>query len=100
VMVVPSIWPEPFGVVALEGLAAGCVVAASSEGGLPEAVGECGVLFPNGDAKALAAVLKELLTDSALREKLRAESDRHLEQFTPETIAKRYLDVFDRAVRG
>ena len=98
VMVVPSIWAEPFGVVALEGLAAGCVVAASSGGGLPDAVGECGLLFSNGDAKALAATLKELLTDSALREKLMAERESHLAQFRPEAVAKRYLEVFAAVV--
>jgi glycosyltransferase involved in cell wall biosynthesis len=97
-MVVPSIWAEPFGVVALEGLAAGCAVAASSGGGLPDAVGPCGVLFPNGDAKELAAALKELLVNPARRQKLLAERDRHLEQFRPETVAKRYLEVFESAL--
>jgi glycogen synthase len=94
VMVVPSIWAEPFGVVALEGLAAGCAVAASSGGGLPEAVGPCGLLFPNGDAQAMAAALKQLLTNAPLREKLLAERGRHLEQFLPENVARRYLEVF------
>jgi glycogen synthase len=100
VMVVPSVWAEPFGVVALEGLAAGCVVAASSGGGLPDAVGKCGLLFPNGDVKALAATLRKLLTDSALREKLMAGRESHLAQFRPEAVAKRYLEVFETAVRG
>ena len=99
VMVVPSVWAEPFGVVALEGLAAGCVVAASSGGGLPDAVGKCGRLFPNGDAKALAATLKELLTDAALRERLLAGRESQLAQFTPEAVAKRYLEVFELALR-
>lgn len=98
VMVVPSVWAEPFGVVALEGIAAGCAVAASAGGGLPDAVGPCGLLFPNGDAEALVATLKELLTKAALREKLMAERESHLAQFTPETVAKRYLEVFESAV--
>ena len=51
IMIVPSIWEEPFGVVALEGIAAGCAVVASQGGGLPEAVGPCGILFPNGDVE-------------------------------------------------
>jgi len=100
VLVAPSIWDEPFGVVALEGVAAGCVVVASSGGGLPDAVGPCGVLFPNGDAEALVAALKELLATAALREKLMADRSRHLEQFLPETVARRYLEVFESALRG
>lgn len=100
IMVVPSIWAEPFGVVALEGIAAGCAVVASSGGGLPDAVGPCGLTFPNGDAKALAEAVKELLTNPARREKLLVERDRHLAQFRPETVAKRYMEVFESATRG
>lgn len=100
IMVIPSIWTEPFGVVALEGIAAGCAVIASHAGGLPEAVGPCGVLFPNGDVAALAAALKELLANDSLREKLLSERDRHLERFQPETVARKYLEVFDFALRA
>ena len=35
IMVVPSIWNEGFGVVALEGIESGCVVLGSDSGGLP-----------------------------------------------------------------
>ena len=100
VMAIPSIYAEPFGVVALEGIAAGCAVVASSAGGLPEAVGPCGILFPNGDANALACAIRELLTKPTLREALMKESVRHLEQFQPEAVAKRYLDVFQSVSRG
>jgi glycosyltransferase involved in cell wall biosynthesis len=54
VLVVPSRWAEPFGIVALEGAASGCTVIASDGGGLPEAVGPCGRVFRSGDAEALA----------------------------------------------
>lgn len=95
IMVIPSIWAEPFGIVALEGVAAGCAVAASSAGGLPEAVGPCGLLFPNGDVPALAAVLNKLLTDAHLRETLIAGREGHLQQFQPEVSARNYLQIFD-----
>jgi glycogen synthase len=98
IMVVPSTWEEPFGVVALEGIAAGCVVVASRAGGLPEAVGPCGVLFKKGDVQALASTLKELLLDSALREKLIGERKRHLAQFQPEVVAGRYKELFEKAL--
>lgn len=99
VMVIPSIWEEPFGVVALEGIAAGCAVVAARSGGLPEAVGPCGLLFPKGDASALAAALRDLITDAQLRDRLIARRNEHLEQFQPETVAKRYLEVFASAMR-
>ncbi|MFX7784778.1 glycosyltransferase, partial [Acinetobacter baumannii] len=45
VMVIPSIWEEPFGIVALEGLASGCIIACSDRLGLREATGGYAFLF-------------------------------------------------------
>ena len=47
IMVVPSREGEGFGVVALEGIACGCVVVGSTHGGLSEAIGQCGRIFPS-----------------------------------------------------
>lgn len=100
IMVVPSIWEEPFGIVALEGIAAGCALVAANVGGLPEAIGPCGLTFPKGDAKALAGLLKKLLDDERLRGQLLANSTNHLSQFQPEVVAKRYLAVFESVLAG
>ena len=100
VMVVPSRWAEPFGIVALEGIATGCALVASSGGGLPDAVGPCGLLFPNGDAAALATALKKVLIDDASRNQLTAAGPAHLENFTPVHVAKRYLDLFQQLIQG
>jgi hypothetical protein len=51
---IPSTWDEPFGIVALEAMACGCKVIATNAGGLPDAVGPCGLLFEKGNATALA----------------------------------------------
>ncbi len=100
IIVVPSTWPETFGAVAVEGMAAGCVPVVSNTGGLPEAVGPCGLLVPVGDAAALAATVKRLLTDSEIREKLLAGRERHLAQFQPETIAAQHLQFFETVLAG
>jgi len=71
VVVVPSLFPEPFGLVTLEAMAAGAVVIASDIGGLPEAVGDAGFLFPPGDASVLAEVLEGLASSPQLMEKYR-----------------------------
>ena len=94
ILVVPSKYDEPFGVVALEGIACGCAVVASSGGGLPEAIGPCGITFPNGDINALSAALERLLTRPEERERLIAEGPRHLVQFQPQRVAQRYLELF------
>jgi len=61
VLVVPSVYAEPLGLVALEGMASGSLVVASSTGGLVESVepGRSGWLVPPGDARALAMAVAE-----------------------------------------
>jgi glycogen(starch) synthase len=94
IMAVPSVWAEPFGVVALEGVASGCALVSSSQGGLPDAVGSCGLYFPNGNVKALALALEQVLTDPGLRTNLISAGPEHLEKFQPAFIAARYLELF------
>ena len=60
IMVIPSLWAEPFGVVALEGIACGCAIIGSEAGGLKEAIGPCGITFENGNERSLADALKRL----------------------------------------
>ena len=96
-MAVPSRWAEPFGIVALEGIACGCVVVGSQEGGLPDAIGPCGMTFPNGNAPALAAALREALTCAGRLEQLQAGAAEHLARHTAHAVASAYLDIFQRA---
>lgn len=58
---------EGLGIILLQAGAAGIPVVASDAGGIPEAVahGETGLLFPSGDARALATAVSDLLADTA-----------------------------------
>ena len=96
ILVVPSRWQEPFGIVALEGIACGCVVVGSEGGGLKEAIGPCGPTFPNGDVQALTQTLVELLTDTSKFSTYRANSTSHLSRHTSNAVAKAYLEVLER----
>ncbi len=98
VMVVPSRTPEPFGVVALEGIACGCGLVGSVGGGLQDAIGPCGLTFPNDDCSALADRICQLLQDDVLSESLRNQAPAHLEKHRPARVAEAYLDVFRRAL--
>jgi glycogen(starch) synthase len=99
ILVVPSLYDEPFGIVALEGIACGCVVVASAGGGLPEAVGPCGLTFPNGDSAALARCIAELLADPGRQAALREGAARHLSAFAASAVAARYLALFETLLR-
>ena len=78
IAVIPSRWKEPFGIVALEVIACGCVPVGSKEGGLSDAIGPCGLTFPNGDTSALAAALSLLLKTPALLLEYRQHAEEHL----------------------
>ncbi len=93
VLVVPSVWEEPFGVVVLEALACGCVPLVARSGGLPEAVGACGVIVPRGDAEALAQAIEALLDDPLAIERYRSEAAAHLQRHTRDRVATDYLQV-------
>jgi len=93
IMVLPSRWLEPFGIVALEAIACGCVVIGSSGGGLPEAIGPCGVTFPNGDAVALSQNIQTLLNQPDLMAIYQGQAASHLAPHRPAAIARRYLEV-------
>lgn len=97
ILVAPSRYHEPFGIVALEGIACGCVVVGSAEGGLAEAIGPCGRTFPNGDARALAGVLADLLRHPELQEDLLRHVADHLADHTTARVGERYLAVLARA---
>jgi glycosyltransferase involved in cell wall biosynthesis len=65
--VVPSLWAEPLGLVAIEAIVRGIPVIASSAGGLGETVepGVSGLLFANGDEDALLRQLEEVASARA-----------------------------------
>jgi len=65
VVVVPSLFDDPFPLVSYEGMASGCAVVVSDRGGLPEAAGDAGLVVPWGSSVALAEALEHLSKDRA-----------------------------------
>jgi len=72
VLVVPSLWYEAFALTIREAFLAGVPVVTANHGAMAEAVehGVTGLLFEAGDARSLAAALRRLADDPALRERL------------------------------
>jgi glycosyltransferase involved in cell wall biosynthesis len=72
VQAVPSVWEEPFGLVAAEAMMRGTAVVATAGAGLGEQVveGETGHLVPAGDAPALSRALESVLLDRERAERM------------------------------
>jgi glycosyltransferase involved in cell wall biosynthesis len=67
IVVVPSRWQEPFGLVALEALASGAALVCADRGGLPEVAGDAAIYIDPSDPAALSAAILALAEDPARR---------------------------------
>jgi glycosyltransferase involved in cell wall biosynthesis len=95
-MVVPSTYHEPFGIVALEGIACGCVVIGSQAGGLPEAIGPCGTTVRPANPALLAAEIRDVLAGRRELAGFPKLAEAHLAAHRAEAVASRYLELLRR----
>jgi glycosyltransferase involved in cell wall biosynthesis len=100
VVCVPSLWPEPFGIVGIEAMAHARPVVAYATGGIPEWLSHdvTGLLAPPGDVEALRSGLRQLLGDPAraaqMGEQGRAIAAR---SFSPEAYLHAVAIAYQRA---
>jgi glycosyltransferase involved in cell wall biosynthesis len=103
VAVVPSLY-EGFSLPAIEAMACGVPVVATTGGALPEVVGtsgETGLLVEPNDPEALVAAIGRLLDDAALRERLGAAGrERVMERFTWQVTARGTAACYDTILSG
>ena len=95
--IVPSIY-EPFGLVALEAMASGCLCVVADTGGLREVVpadGTAGLRFPSNDAVALRAIIERVLSDDDARAQLVSEGREHALRFDWDEVAHETLAVYE-----
>lgn len=98
-LVVPSRWPEPFGMIGLEAMHHGRPVVGFDVGGIPDWLedGVTGLLAPEQDIKALAEAIERLLTDTDLAAELGRNAYRRVgERFGFDD----YLDTIERHFSG
>lgn len=96
IVVVPSTLPEPFGRVAIEGMAYKSAVIASAHGGLTEIVedGRTGTLIPPGDDAALAMAITGYLQDAnKVREHGNEGAARFAREFTQEACDRALVNI-------
>lgn len=93
--VYPSLF-EGFGLPPLEALACGTPVIAGANTAIPEVVGDAGLLVDTSDIGVLQAALEQVLSDQALRARLRAAGPIRAREFTWERCAQRTVEIYRR----
>jgi glycosyltransferase involved in cell wall biosynthesis len=100
-VVVPSQWEEPFGMVAVEAMAAGTAPVASAHGAFPELVtpGSDGALFPPTDIDALVEILADVDDNPQRWDEYGQQGRRtYRSRFSPEVSIDRLLEIYRFAV--
>ena len=97
---IPSVWAEPFGIVALEAMSMGKPIIASRVGGLPDIVidGETGLLISPGDSQALQAAIQCLLADPMRREHMGQMAKQRVVKFQAKSVIPRIEQVYQEVV--
>jgi glycosyltransferase involved in cell wall biosynthesis len=94
-LVYPSRY-EGFGLPLVEAMASGTPVLASRAASIPEVVGESGMLLDPDDPRRWEDAIVQVITDSVLRARLRADGLARAAMFTWERTARITLDVYQR----
>lgn len=93
IIVMSSHW-EGFGLAAVEGMAAGKPVVATDVPGLAEVVQGAGILFPHGDAKALADIILRLKEEPSYYRQIADRCMRRASEYDIRKTVDRYLQLY------
>jgi glycosyltransferase involved in cell wall biosynthesis len=96
---IPPLHREQFGRVLVEAMAAGVPVIGSSSGAIPEVIGDAGLVVPEGDPRALAAAIDQILGDAGLRRRLvERGKQRVATRFTWSVVVEQTCELFRSAI--
>ncbi len=96
IIVFPSLWPEPFGRIAIEAMAAGKPVIASAIGGIKETITEgTGILVDPGNVQQLREAITLLMHNPRLQEEMGKKGRKVVEEkYAGEKVVKRLIAVY------
>jgi glycosyltransferase involved in cell wall biosynthesis len=97
--IVPSVWAEPFGIVAIEAMTAGTPVIASAAGGLVDIVqdGHSGLLVTPGSVDDLVGAMRALDDDEALAARLGSAAALEAERYTSDAVVPLLEEIYESA---
>ncbi len=98
IAIVPSVWEEPMGGVALELMAAGKNMIVTRNGGLYECAGEAALVYDNGNSAQLATCMQKLLNDGALRTQQLQALAIQLQKFDPSKLSEQYIALYQNII--
>lgn len=99
-VIVPSTWEEPFCLVAVEAMSAGCAVIASRRGALPDVIGDGGLLFSPDNPQSLEKCIRTLTGDPLTMERYQhAARERAVKFLDIRRCAARLDDVRDELLQ-
>jgi glycosyltransferase involved in cell wall biosynthesis len=101
ILIVPSIIPEPFGKIVVEGMAAKCLLIVSNEGGPREVITHLysGLLFEARNPNSLAQNISWALENSDLMQELRLNGFKESVAFSIDLTSQQYLDLWTALVK-
>ncbi|HUV24504.1 MAG TPA: glycosyltransferase family 4 protein [Methanomassiliicoccales archaeon] len=97
--VFPSVW-ESYGIAAAEAMSYGKAVITTDVGGLPEVVGEAGMLVPSKQPEALSRAINELISDDDRRRELGLRARERAKGYTWNRAAKEMERIYSDVVSG
>ena len=96
IVIIPSVWEEPFGLVAAEAMSSGACIIASKVGGIPEIIKDNGVLIENINYKKLSLKIQNLIEDKKMRQYYQKKAWKNFEFFSKNS--SNMLDTFRKTI--
>jgi glycosyltransferase involved in cell wall biosynthesis len=95
---VPSLWPEPFGLVGIEAQARGRPAVAYEVGGIGDWISGAGITVRRGDESALASAIRAILDERTWND-FAAKARAHAETYRLDAHVERLMNTFQGAIR-
>jgi glycosyltransferase involved in cell wall biosynthesis len=96
-LLLPSIWPEPFGMVVLEAMAFGIPVIGSNRGGLKNIIEDNKVGFAiDPEVEKIVEKIKLLKENPNLYKNFSSNGIKNIKKYEPKKIFKKYLEIFEK----